>query len=318
MDTKQAILSLLEQSSQSLSGETIAQALGISRAAVWKHIKTLQKEGYAICAQNRNGYLLERRGDKISEARLQSLAGETFRFCYVPSLESSNTALKAIAQEKAEGYVLLAGEQTAGRGRLGRSFFSPGDTGIYLSLLLKPHFSAELSSSLTALAALSVCEALEEELGLVPKIKWVNDVCIAGKKVCGILTEASYNVENAELDYVIVGIGINVYAPQGEFPEELQSIAGALCDKPMYDLRNRLIAKLLLRFWAQYHALPDTSFVVGYKARSMVLGKSIWVHKGEEKRQALALDIDSQCRLLVEYENKEKELLHSGEVSIRL
>lgn len=318
MDNKQAILSLLEQSAQSLSGECIAQTLGISRAAVWKQIKALQKEGYAIQAQSRNGYVLEKVTDVISEAGLQSEAGDVFQFCYVPKLDSSNTALKSMAMEKAEGFVLLAGEQTAGRGRLGRSFFSPGDTGIYLSLLLKPDFSAELSSQLTALAALSVCKAIEQVSGLAPQIKWVNDVYLMGKKVCGILTEASFNVENAELDYVIVGIGINVYAPQAAFPTELENIAGYLCESPVYNLRNRLIIGLLQHFWAGYKAMPKSRFLEDYKARSTVLGKSIWVHKGEEKRQALALDIDAQCRLLVEYENKEKELLHSGEVSIRL
>lgn len=318
MHTKYQIRQMLEQANVSLSGESIAQSLGISRVAVWKHIKALQEEGYSISAVNRKGYVLEKTADIISVDSLRALCKEPMDFAYLPSIASTNTAVKALAHEKNEGYVLLAGEQTGGRGRMGRSFFSPGDSGIYMSMLLKPTCSAEQASLLTALAAVSVCRALENVLNLQLQIKWVNDIFLDGKKVCGILSEAGFNMENAQMDYVVIGIGINVYAPKGDFPSDLQNLAGYLQKDAAYNLRNQLIAGICEHFMQAYRNLNETPFMQEYKTRSMVVGKDIFVHKADGLRRARALDIDGACHLLVEYENKERELLHSGEVSIRL
>lgn len=316
--SKYRILCLLEQAQETLSGGAIAKMLNVSRTAVWNHVRLLQSEGYHIESFSNRGYRLHKDNDVIQIDRLKTLCKENLAFEYHSVIGSTNTALKGIAHKCEEGCIMVAGEQTEGRGRRGRTFFSPGDSGIYMSILLKPRFSAEQASLLTALAALSVCRVLEQVLGIEPQIKWVNDIFYQDKKVCGILSEASYNVENAQLDYVVVGMGINVYPPKDSFPEELKSIAGVLRGTREYDLRNRVIAAIAEDFIAAYRALPQTDFIEDYKRRSMVLGKPIWVRREEEWHRALALDIDRQAHLLVEYENKERELLHSGEVSIRL
>lgn len=238
---------------------------------------------------------------------------------FISETESTNAIIKKRAsQGEKEGLFVVAGRQTEGRGRLGRSFFSPGDTGLYMSLLLRPCIKAEDAVLITTAAAVSVCEALEKAGVKNPRIKWVNDIFVEDKKVCGILTEASFNPEKAELDYAVLGVGINVYEPEGGFPEDIKNIAGAVFSQKEENLRNRIAGEFLNSFMAYYHSISEKKHCAEYAKRNFVVGKKINVIKNGTTTPAKALAIDTDCGLLVEYENGERAILNSGEISVRL
>lgn len=238
---------------------------------------------------------------------------------YYSIAESTNTIIKNRAsQGENEGLLVVAGEQSRGRGRLGRSFFSPGDTGIYMSLLLKPSIAPEDAVLITTAAAVSVCEALEN-LGVSDaRIKWVNDIFVNKKKVCGILTEGCFNAQKGCFDYAVLGVGINVYEPECGFPEDIKDIAGAVFGEEKENLRNRLVAEFLSSFMNYYKNINKKLHCPQYSRRCFVIGRDIYVIKNGEKTSARALEIDDKCGLLVEFENGEKTVLNSGEISIRL
>lgn len=231
---------------------------------------------------------------------------------------STNTLVKEQALQNNEGFVIVAGEQTAGRGRLGRSFFSPGDSGVYMSLLLKPRIKPEDAVQITTAAAVSVCRALKI-LGISDaEIKWVNDIYLNNKKVCGILTESSFNPENRALDFAVLGVGINIYEAEEGFPEEIKAIAGAVFQERKGNLRNRFIAEFLNAFFEYYNSLSSKKHMAEYKEKSFVLGKEINIIQGEAVRSGKAIDIDENCNLIVELPDGDTEKLYSGEISVKL
>lgn len=231
---------------------------------------------------------------------------------------STNSLVREKAKEKEEGLVIVAGEQTAGRGRMGRSFFSPGDSGVYMSLLLKPAIKPEDAVQITTAAAVSVCKALKN-LGISgSKIKWVNDIYIGNRKVCGILTESSFNSQRGMLDFAVLGVGINIYESQEGFPEEIKDIAGSIFSERKVDLRNRLIAEFINVFFSYYNVISSKSHLKEYKEKSFVLGKEITIIQGENIRNGKAIDIDDNCNLVVEMPDGKIENLYSGEISVRV
>ena len=230
---------------------------------------------------------------------------------------STNTLVKEIATEKNEGFVMVAGEQTAGRGRMGRSFFSPGDSGVYMSLLLKPEIKPEDAVQITTAAAVSVCKALEKLGVLGSEIKWVNDIYIGSKKICGILTESSFNSVSGMLDFAVLGVGINIYESEEGFPDEIKDIAGTVFDQPQENLRNRFIAEFINAFFSFYKELSSKKHMKEYKKKSFVLGKEINIIQGEKIRCGKAMDIDENCNLIAELPDGSIEKLYSGEISIR-
>jgi BirA family biotin operon repressor/biotin-[acetyl-CoA-carboxylase] ligase len=235
-------------------------------------------------------------------------------------VDSTNTrCIEKAEQGEPEGYVAVAGSQSAGRGRRGKAFFSPAESGIYMSILLRPEGLTDSQVlHFTTMAAAAVSEAVEAVSKKKAEIKWVNDIFIDGKKVCGILSEASYGIQTGKLEYVIVGIGINAYKPPGGFPSSIADIAGCVFDEPSTGLKNRLAAEVLNRFMAYYKHLPDTPYSDEYIKRSMVTGKNIMVLRGEEKIPAFVLGIDEEFGLKVRYEDGSVEILRSGEISIRI
>ncbi len=235
------------------------------------------------------------------------------------AVESTNSEVKALAIAGAqEGCVVVSEEQSRGRGRLGRSFFSPSGNGIYMSLLLRPACSPQEATLITSVAAVSICEALEVCGIKGAKIKWVNDVFVNGKKVCGILTEAGFGAGGCTLDYAVLGVGINVYAPDGGFPDELSNIAGFVFNEKKQDLRNELIGCFINSFFKYYKNLLQREHISLYREKCFVLGEDIVILGGEEGVFAKALDVDENCNLLVEYPNGEKGVVGSGEISVRL
>ncbi|MGM9584466.1 MAG: biotin--[acetyl-CoA-carboxylase] ligase [Faecousia sp.] len=319
MTTKEQLLTLLEDRQGSfVSGEELAGTLKLSRAAICKAVKALRQEGYAIEAVTNRGYRLSPESDIVSVQGVKRHLKPDLQITFHPSVDSTNRVLRALAEQgAAEGTVVIAGAQTQGRGRYGREFFSPEDTGIYLSLLLRPvHADPRQTVTLTAAAAVAMCQTIEAVCGESPKIKWVNDIFLHGKKVCGILTEAAFSLETGAPEYVVVGAGINVYAPRDGFPPALEGVAGALWESTVPDGKNRLTAEFLNRFWALYAAGDPLAFLEEYRRRSLVIGKNITVLAGSMEAKARAVGIDDQCRLLVQYESGETDALSYGEVRI--
>lgn len=322
MDTKQSLLAFLEaHRGNYFSGEELAGQLGLSRTAVWKAVNTLREQGYEIEAAPRRGYCLSPRTDILSEQGIRKhLRTDAYPEIRVEeTVTSTNAVMRTLASQGApEGTVLIASAQTQGRGRLGRQFFSPPDTGIYLSVLLRPRgMDAGQAVRFTSLAAVAACRAVETVSGRKPQIKWVNDLYLDGKKICGILTEAQFSLETGSPEEVILGIGMNVYAPAGGFPEALQTVAGAIFTQRQDDGKNRLAAAFL-------EALDDCrrwepeQVVQVYWDNSMIVGKQITVHRGGRVSDAVAVAIDEECRLQVRYPDGTQETLSSGEVSIRM
>ena len=299
MGTRDRVLELFEKErGVFLSGEQIAESLSVSRAAVWKSVKGLQAAGYPIEAVRNRGYCLSEKTDILSFQGIRKYLDpicEGLKLQILPCVDSTNT----LAREKAaagapDGWVIIANGQTGGRGRRGRSFYSPPDTGLYMSLILRPdQYSPGQAVKLTAMAAVAACEAIETLSGQKAMIKWVNDI------------------------YLGVGIGINVSPPEGGFPKEVERIAGPVFEKRQSDGKNRLAAEFLNRFMACYKEPGRLKWAEEYRRRSMVLGRRIGVLLTDGEREATVLDIDSACRLVVRYEDGSTDCLSSGEISIR-
>lgn len=338
MNTKDALLALLEKNKgKYLSGEEIADALSVSRAAIWKAVESLRSDGYSIDAVKSRGYSLSADTDIVSGQGVAKYLKKDLDldFKVFDEVTSTNTILKEQAAAGArEGTVVIANSQTGGKGRLGRTFYSPLNTGLYISVLLRPtDIPPQQALKITTMAAVAATRAIdavvtEDEADRKsskkqnedgPLIKWVNDIYLHGKKVVGILTEASVSMENGNLEYAVLGIGFNVYSPEGGFPEEIKNIAGAILGKHVPDAKNRIAAEFLGRFFEIYRAEDHLHYEKEYKARSLVLGKDVDVIPtgGGETRRAKVLDITDDCNLLVEYPDGNTCILSSGEVSVR-
>ena len=249
------------------------------------------------------------------------LHADGLRLQVVPVISSTNTVLKRMAEEGAEeGLCLIAEEQTAGKGRMGRSFYSPAGSGLYMSVLLQPMLKAADAVNITACAAVAVAEAIESLAPVQAQIKWVNDVYVEGRKVCGILTEASLDSGTAAVNYLVVGIGINIRPPEGGFPADLQKIAGSVFgEEEIPGLRCRLAAAVLDRLLGYYEHLQEKPWLEEYRKRSLVTGKEIRVlMPGKEPENGTAIGIGDDFSLLVQMEDGTLRRLNSGEVSIRV
>lgn len=321
---KERVATMLRQKrGEFVSGEEIAKELGVSRAAVWKNIKSLKNSGFNVASVTNRGYCFIDSEDIIAVDGIKEFLDKDLKdkICVevTGKTTSTNDILKSrAAQGEKEFTLLVAGEQTKGKGRMGRTFFSPGDTGVYLSLLLKPAIKPADAVLITTAAAVSVCEALEKCGAPTPKIKWVNDIFVEDKKVCGILTEASFNIENGTLDYAVLGIGVNMYEPEGGFPDDINNIAGWVFSEKRDDLRNRFVACFINSFISYYENLENKKHCAEYERRCFVVGKNINVISSGSVRPAVALGVDENCGLAVRFENGETAVLNSGEISIRV
>ena len=194
------------------------------------------------------------------------------------------------------------------------------NTGLYISILVRPDIPADQALFLTTSAAVATAKAIEDVSNKKANIKWVNDIYIEGKKVCGILTEAAFNIETSKLDYAIVGIGINVCPPEGGFPEDISEIATAIFEKSSDAVNKRsiLVGHLLNYFMEYYESFDKRAYLDEYISRSMIIGQPISVLSNGTSRNALALEIDKECHLKVRYEDGSEEWLNSGEVSTKI
>ena len=324
MTTKEKLLALLEENKGTFfSGEEIARTLQVSRAAVWKAVNALREDGYTIDAATNKGYRLSPDSDILSPQGIRRFLNPEYQdldLTVLPTAPSTNALVREKANQGCpEGCVIVACEQTAGRGRYGRQFFSPADTGVYLSLLLRPTaYSPQQATCLTAAAAAAMCQAIEVVTGQQPGIKWVNDIFLHGKKVCGILTEAAVGLETGALDYMVLGAGVNLYPPTAGFPEDIQPIAGSVLERSCPEAKNRLVGEFLNRFW-DFYAHPECrTYLEDYRARSLAIGRNVTVLSAGQAVSAYAYGIDDDFRLLVRYENGDTEALSYGEIRIQL
>lgn len=319
---KAEILTLLREKDGYVSGQELCNRFGVSRTAVWKVINQLKESGYEIEAVPNKGYHLVGQQDVLNKSEIESRlhtkwAGK--QLSYVASTGSTNVDVKRLLEEGApEGVLVVAGEQTQGRGRRGRSWQSPPDTNIYMTLGLRPDFQPELAPMVTLIDAMAVAEAVRDVCGLETQIKWPNDVVIGGRKICGILTEMS--AETGYIQYVVIGTGINVNIT--DFPEEIKNTATSLyLEKKETVLRAPIIAKTMEYFEAYYEKFirtKDLSLLLeDYHKRLVNKDEVVKVLDPQGEFEGIARGIDEKGQLLVEKKDGGIVPVYAGEVSVR-
>ena len=309
-----------------LSGEELSRRLGLSRAAIWKAVDALRREGYVIEARTGLGYRLAAVPDAMSEAEIRSFLGRTAVVgrelrCF-DTLDSTNIRAKQLAQEGApDGTVVTADLQTAGRGRMDRSFQSPRGKGVYLTALLRPNLPPERLLPVTAMAGVAVCDAVEELCGVRPGLKWPNDPVLGGKKLCGILTELSLEGETGRV-HLVLGIGVNVGQRAEDFSPEVAEMATSLSIALGRSVSRPALAaaeiRALDRLYARLLAGDLTADLEAYRRSCVNLGKTVQLISPDGAREtARALDIDRDFSLVVRTGTGETKTVRSGEVSVR-
>lgn len=322
---KNRILEQLKSAgSRPISGEDISKSLGISRTAVWKHIKTLRSEGYIIESQTRSGYRLIGSPDLLTQNELDPFLQTGFvgrKVIYLETVDSTNTHAKRLAEGPfLDGTVVIAEEQSAGRGRLGRHWVSPTGKGIWMSLLLKPDISPIDAPKLTIVAACSAAKAIHDCCGIEAGIKWPNDIVANGRKLCGILTEMS--AEEDEIKYVVVGIGINANLRLSDFGPEVSSMATSLSIESGGDIPRKLITAAVLnefeKAYREFVKAGSIAFLLPeYRKRSAVLGREVRIISKKGETTGEAVDINEEGQLLIKLRDGSIREIMSGEVSVR-
>lgn len=237
---------------------------------------------------------------------------------HLENIDSTNNYAKKLGNE---GYphktVVVADKQTGGKGRLGRFFFSP-EGGLYMSILLRPENNCYDFLITTAAASVAVVRAIKKVCNIDCEIKWVNDIYKDGKKICGILTEGVFDTANNMLSFAVLGIGLNIFSPNGGFPEEISEIAGSVYNSVFIsdDIKNNILNNIITEFFYIFDNPEDTDFLNEYREKSLILGKEIYYIFENEKHYCTAVDIDQRAQLIV-LENGVKKTIGSGEVTIR-
>ena len=324
MKLKDKILNSLKAENHAISGSELAQMYGVSRNAIWLAIQELREDGYIIESKKNVGYLLKTDFSPLTEQEIReyltennSLIKDNFNFVLLDSVDSTNTYIKNNAEKMSTWTVVLTEEQTAGRGRLGRVFASPKYAGVYMSILLRLQLDLKLLPRITACTAVVACRAIERIIEKKPQIKWVNDIFIEGKKVVGILTESVMQVEQGNLDFIVVGIGVNFH--KAAISEDLQEIATALFDKENFNnsMRAKFIAYFLQELKRELANLEKNTFFKEYKDRLFILGQTVQITNSTTSFVAKVKDINDSYNLIVELENGEEKTLTAGEVSLK-
>ena len=341
MSTKSSLLKLLSDNAGNyISGEKIGEILGVSRTAVNKACSALRSEGYIIESKTNKGYMLAEHG------KLLTVDG-TFAYINVPcslrvyDVVSSTNEIAKTAVLPDDPLIIIADRQTAGKGRLGRRFESPAGAGQYMSFVFRPDFDIRKSLYVTMAAAVGTCRAIEEITGKHVEIKWVNDLFLNGKKVCGILTEAQSDLESGTIDRLITGIGVNCYP--GSFSPEVSDVAGSLASDTS-EFSREILAASMINEILPLITNPDTkAFMDEYRERCFILGHEIKIHPSYSDAgiRARAIDVADDGGLIVEYLEDAKasdllaasgsaadilrnakagaeDVLHTGEISISI
>lgn len=318
---KAKILRVLKSTPGYVSGQELCEQLGVSRTAVWKVIRQLEEEGYRIEAVRNRGYRLLESEDVFTGEEIRSVLNTERlgrELVFLELVDSTNNEARRLADKGApDGTLVVALEQSAGKGRRGRSWVSPSGSGVWMSLLLRPDIPPECASMLTLVAAMAVWTGIERVCGLRGQIKWPNDVLLEGRKVCGILTEMSTEMES--IHYVVVGIGINVGIT--EFPEELQDKATSLCLCTDRSVNRAQLTAAVAEAWEDYYGrflqTLDLSLLKEEYSRNLVnQDREVKVLAPGDAWTGICRGINEKGELLVETEDG-VQCVMSGEVSVR-
>ena len=320
---KSKILSYFnERPDEFVSGEKISKDFQVSRAAIWKHMQALKAEGYDFESQSRRGYRLKSVPDRVSQETVFPLLQTKYlgrTYYYINQIDSTNQEAKKLANEGApEGTIIIAEEQSMGKGRLHRGWYSPAYGGMWLSMILRPTFLPQDAPKMTLLMAVAIAIVLNNR-GIPGKIKWPNDILLDGKKIVGILTEISAEIE--QIHYIVVGVGLNINIPMEEFPEELHEIATSLSTYSGKKwLRSEIVVDFLLEVEILYEKAKKEGFeeiLDLWRKYSITLGSDVRVISGDYSFDGKAIDIDPSGALWVEKNDGSREMVQAGDVSIR-
>lgn len=319
--TRNKLIQLLaNHDDQYISGQMLSEKLNISRSAIWKHMKALEDEGFIIEGKSKLGYRIIKYPDRLNEYALKRGLDTTWlgnTIIFKEQMPSTQTLAHELAQNQAEhGTVIIASEQTAGKGRMNRTWHSPKEKGMWLSMILRPTIFPYLAPQLTLLTATVLAQVIIEQTPLHPKIKWPNDILIHDKKVAGILTEMK--AEQDQIEYVVIGIGLNVNQEPSELPDDLKQRATSLYIESgnTYSIKS-LIQEVLKAFEREYIAYMDQGFSnvkqkweqYGYK-----IGQSIWMTTGQRRWQGTFLGIAEDGALLVRTAEQQDKKIYSAEI----
>lgn len=309
------ILEMLKQrQGEYVSGVEMSEVLQVSRMTISTQIKKLKECGYDILTSTRKGYCLTFENDPLSIDEIQKNIPSFYHHIdYFDTIDSTNQWMKN--HDYQQGDIVIADYQNHGKGRNGRSFYSPKQKGIYLSLMLKPQLSLYDSLKITACCAVAVVKAIQKNYPLFPEIKWVNDIIVNDKKVSGILCEATLEMNTIQIENMVVGVGINVHSYS--MPDELKDIAGCLEDEcDVFVKREKIIIDFLNAFYDDYQQISSLSFLDTYRQHSYVLHKDIMVYENNQSYPAYVSSINDDASLTI-IVNGQQKTLQSGEISIR-
>lgn len=322
---KDDVIKLISRESDYISGEAISRKLGVTRAAVNSAVKTLRDEGYEITSSTNKGYLLTKSPDILTKGSVSVFLPDALipKVHVFDSVDSTNNVLKDMARNGApSGTVVIADHQTGGKGRRGRSFSSPKGVGVYLSFLFKPESGFDKISNLTSWTAIAVSDAIYNAYEIDSQVKWVNDLLMNRKKICGILTEVTVEAESGLIDNCIIGIGINVN--ETSFPEELSQIATSISLENGNKTFNRslLAAELIRSLGDIAYRWPDDEYYLNrYRKSNVTVGSKIVAYpqlaENSQGRSGTAIAINDDFTLKVKFDDGSIENLRSGEVSVR-
>lgn len=321
---KTEILRLLRDQDSYVSGQQLCEQFGVSRTAVWKVINQLKEEGYQVEAIRNKGYRIVNQPDLMTQEEIQSRIADSTKWAgqslhVYPVTDSTNIQEKQLGETGAlHGTLVVADKQNAGRGRRGRSWESPQGCSIYMSILLRPDFMPDKAPMLTLVMAYSVEKALKNCTGLNVQIKWPNDLIINGKKVVGILTEMSTEIDY--INHVVIGVGINVNMES--FPMEIEEKATSLrIEAGCMIQRSQIIAEIMRQFEQDYEKFLETEDLSwlkdDYNTCLVNRGRDVVIHGAEGSYGAQALGINDTGELLVRREDGSEEAVYAGEVSVR-
>ena len=321
MKTKDIVLRELERNRANyISGQELAERLNISRTAIWKAINSLKKSGFQIESQTKVGYKLIESDDKLSDEGIRKGLRDELKdidIIVYDEIDSTNTEAKRrlYSSEVKDFTVIVSDMQKGGRGRTGKSFTSPKGSGVYFSIILHPKDSYDFSyfDLTTVKAAVAVAEGIKEATAKQAEIKWVNDLFLNGKKICGILSELDADFESRSVKSVIVGIGINVNEPRDDSFKDLKNIAGYIGTDV---IRNEILSSVLNAFYENNFVKSDKEIIDYYKKHSLVIGRDLSFELNGKKYSAKGVDINDKGNLIVDT-GSERLTLSSGEVSIK-
>ncbi len=324
MTTKNKLLSYLKEKRGAwVSGELLSNEMAVSRAAIWKHVRKLKEEGYVIESAPKKGYLLSRDSDlllpnEIREGLGTRIFGKT-DIHYFKEVDSTNMRAKDLAEGGApEGDVIIAESQTAGRGRRGRSWFSSSGNGIYATLILRPAMPPIGAPRITLMTAVAVTEAILSLVKLDVKIKWPNDILVKGKKLAGILTEITTDMD--AVNYIVVGLGLNVNTPFENFPKDIRNNATSIfIETGKQFSRIRLIRACLEQFEKYYEMFRENEFspiMHRWKQLSGIVGQKIMVDVLGQNHMGEVVDIDDDGVLILKDEQDRLRRIFSGDVTL--